>query len=33
VTRARFDMRLVLELVTADAKYCIGTTPATTSTG
>ena len=32
VTRCRFASRLMLESVSAEAKYCIGRTPATTRT-
>ena len=32
VTRLRFAARLMLDPVSAEAKYCIGSTPASTST-
>ena len=33
VTSCRFESRLMLESVSAEAKYCIGSTPATTRLG
>ena len=33
VTSGRFASRLMLDSVSADAKYCIGSTPATTRLG